>query len=138
MRYRVSDLPTRGTGAFTPIPKRTPMASSYGLVKITAALGLEPVPVTPVPFDGLGADSKTQPSNVSPNLILRDTYVAHADNMGPSADAGIGMSMRRHNPLPVPAASWIPVAPDTFRAARFGGRRAMSWPRAFQRWGTQS
>lgn len=140
MRYRVDDLPISGTRAFTPLPSTNPVASSYGLVKVTSSLGLEPVPSPSAAKDlpSPSSDRRTQPSFVAPDVILRSTYIAHADNMGPCADARIGMAMRRNNPIPVPAKGWIPVPPSALRSKRFAGRQAMSWPRAFQRWGTQS
>jgi hypothetical protein len=140
MRYRVSDLPRNGMAAFTPIPPPTSVASSYGLVKVTGAMGLLPVPVVSAAetLPPISKVRQTQGSFVAPNVILPDQYVAHADNMGPCADAGIGMAIRRNNPVPVPAKGWIPVPPNALRGRRFAGRQAMSWPRAFQRWGTQS
>lgn len=140
MRYRVLDLPSKGVGAFTPIPTTNPPASSFGLVKVSAAMGLDAIPVQPYSKElpPMSWQNQTKPSYCAPDAILPDQYVAHADNMGPCADAGIGMSMRRHNPLPVPALSWIAVSPNALRNKRYGGRFAIPWPRAFQRWGNQS
>jgi hypothetical protein len=139
MRYRVLDLPPKGTGAFCPVPTTNPVASSYGLVKRTAALGLLPVPIGArgwVP--PISLDPKTQGSHCAPDIILPDQYIAYADNMGPSKDAGFGMAARRHNPLPVPSRQGILVPQVSFAPKRVGGRVSMAWPRAFQRFPTRT
>lgn len=136
MRYRVLDLPTVGLGAFTPTASTNPVASSFGLVKRTALLGLTPIP-TPAPTrvwaPPISADPTTQPSNCSPDAILRDVYVAYADNMGPVADAGIGMAIRRRAPLPVPAVNVMRAVTQSMGGPHIGGRTQAVWPRAFQR-----
>jgi hypothetical protein len=138
MRYRVLDLPTKGRAAFTPVPPQTAMASSYGLVRVSAAMGLLPVPVTsPSKSAPWLAVAGAQPSDVSPDVIAPDQYVPYATNMGPAADAGFGMATRRLNPLPVPALSGIYTPNVAFRVpAKIGGRWAMRWPGAFQRFPT--
>lgn len=137
MRYRVNDLPIKGRGAFTPTPTTNPAASSFGLVRVSAALGLAGVPSPTATHDlpPTSFDPRTQPGNCAPDVIFRDTYVAYADNMGPQADAGIGMAMRRMNPMPVPAVSGILTPNVAFRPRRAGGRKAMNWPRSFQNFG---
>jgi len=136
MRYRVLDLPTVGLGAFTPTSTTNPVASSFGLVKRSGAMGLVPVS-TPAPTrtwaPPISFDPKTQPSNCAPDAILPDQYVAYADNMGPVADAGVGMAIRRRNPLPVPAVNVIRAATSAMSGPRLGARTQAVWPRAFQR-----
>src|SRR5438445_6043920 len=111
MRYRVLDLPIKGLGAFTPLPGRNPIASSWALVRTTAQLGRLPISSPhPAATPDISFDPKTTPSNVAPDVITRDCYITYADNMGPSADAGFGMATRRLTPLPVPALSWIATA----------------------------
>lgn len=137
IRYRCQDLPTVGHGAFTPIATTNAPASSYGLVKITALLGLKPIPSPkPTAVPPISAIDQTQSSYVAPDYILRDQYVAYADNMGPAADAGIGMARRRLTPIPVPALSWINTALNAMAGSKIGGRGVTAWPRAFQRWPT--
>lgn len=137
MRYRVLDLPTKGMGAFTPIPTTNPVASSQGLVVLTGAPGTEPQPAagpTRVWAPPISADRATQPSNCAPDVWLYDKYIAKADNMGPAADAGIGMAKRRHNPLPVPAINYARIPGKAFQQpTKIAGRGTMAWPRAFQR-----
>ncbi len=133
IRYRVYDLPMNGVGAFCPIPAITPQASSHGVVKVTAALGRNPVPVDPPWGAEQVNDPRSQPSNNAPNIILYDTYIAYANGMGPVMDAGLGMATRRLCPLPVPARSWRLAVRPVFHRAIIGGRQAMPWPRAFQR-----
>lgn len=140
-RYRVNDLPLVGASAFTPLPTTNPIASSYGLVNVNAWLGTRPIPVpaptrvwAPTPNNA----SQVQGSNVAPDYILPTHYVAYADNMGPSADAGIGMSIRRRNPLPVPAVMIQRTANPAMMMRKVGGRVAMAWPRAFQRFPTSN
>ena len=135
MKYRVLDLPPKGVGAFTPTATTNPIASSWGLVQVTGSPALpvdSPSPETDwLPSDH-GGLSKWQASNVAPNMIAPDIYVAHADNMGP--DQHFGMALRRHTPLPVPAVSWISSAKRAMYRFRMGGRAVADNPRAFQRY----
>ena len=139
MRYRVSDLPVRGVGAFMPLPTLGPAASSYGLVKRTGAPGNNPVP-SPRPgflpsLTKQGGVNSAQPGLAgSPDVFLPSVYVAYADNMGPSADAGLGMAARRANfiPMPTSTANRLPNLTGVHQS-RLGGRRQIGWPRAFQR-----
>jgi hypothetical protein len=136
MRYRVLDLPARGLGAFTPTMPTNPIASSWGLVKVTGAPGTEPQPATGptrVWAPPISADKATQGSNVAPDMWLYDKYVAYANNMGPAADAGVGMAERRLTPLPVPAVNYVRVPGQALRTPKIAGRASMAWPRAFQR-----
>lgn len=139
MRYRVLDLPAKGAGAFMPTPSTNAPASSWGLVHVHGSPGTEPVP-SPAPQRSFlpnltrrgGVDS-AQGSMVAPDVILPSVYVAEVDNMGPAADAGVGMATRRLNPLPVPALSYRRVPKVAQNTPRYGGRSTMVWPRAFQR-----
>ena len=140
--YRVLDVPPKGAGAFCPIPARVYLASSAGLAKVSAQMGLVPIPC-PHPAWGptltgvrRPGDQSANDSDRAPDFILDDGYVAYADNMGPAAPAGaahIGMAARRLNPLPIravdPGRRPVPVAMQ-FPA----GARPLPWPRAFQRW----
>lgn len=137
MRYRVLDLPVRGMGAFTPLPSTNPVASSQGEVKLLGAPGTQPQPTVaptrswapPTSFD-----KNTQPSNVAPDVWLYDQYTPLATNMGPAADAGIGMASRRLCPLPVPALNYARIPGKAFQQpTKIAGRGTMAWPRAFQR-----
>lgn len=136
MRYRVLDLPAKGVGAFTPLPTTNPVASSQGLVHIAGSPGTLPVPVLSpreqwgAPF--LSVDPATQPSNVSPNVIAPSIYIPSVMNMGPSQH--FGMALRRFNPVPIPALSWISAAKRAMRSRRIGGRSVVDNPRAFQRY----
>lgn len=137
IRYRVLDLPTVGTGAFTPIAAHDPLSSSWGLVHRYGAPGNLAVAVdNPHRYlPNLTADDpRVSPSNVSPDVIRPSLYVASARNMGPQADAGIGMRTRRHTPLPIPALSWVLSARNAMRRPKIGGREVQDNPRAFQRW----
>jgi len=141
IRYRVLDLPMQGAGAFTPLATTNPPASSYGLVKISGSPGTLSMPC-PAPqkiwCPPISAQAETQSSMVSPDVILWDKYIPYANNMGPAKDAGIGMALRRHCPLPIPARTWT-LAPRTAMIMRkAGGRMAMAWPRAFQRFPTMT
>lgn len=140
MRYRVLDLPVQGVGAFTPLSATNPIASSWGLVKVTADLGASNPQSAPspakswMPVPGNPGLAHLQDSNNSPDVTTRSMYVTYPNNMGPMADAGIGMATRRRNPIPVPAVSWIRSARKAMPAPKIGGRRVPAWPRAFQRW----
>lgn len=137
MRYRVLDLPTKGTGAFTPIPTTNPPASSYGLTSATlrgypGTLAIsEPKPAAVPP---ISAVRETQSSFVSPDVGFWDKYIPSAKYMGPSEH--VGMAKRRLTPIPVPAVSWINTALNAMTGNKIGGRSVTAWPRAFQRWPT--
>lgn len=137
IRYRVLDLPPGGAGAFTPLPARNPVASSYGLVHVAGAPGTQPVP-SPRPaatpsLTVVGGINSAQGSSVAPDWILPAIYVASAANMGPAGEANIGMARRRRNELPVraidPGRQPVPV----WQRYPTGGRPLPN-PRAFQRW----
>jgi hypothetical protein len=135
IRYRVLDLPVQGVGAFTPLPSTNPVASSWGLVKLSGSPGTMPIPrpkrnsLIPI-----SADPKTQSTNCAPDVGFPDIYIPYADNMGPSQH--FGMAARRQTPIPVPAVSWINAAMNAMSGNKIGGRVAAAWPRAFQRWPT--
>lgn len=140
MRYRVLDLPVIGTGAFTPTMATNPVASSFGLVQVSGSPGTEPIPVpapTRVWAPPISFDPKTQPSNCSPDVFFPDLYRPSAANMGPSADAGVGMFRRRLNEMPVPAVNIVRSGVPNWHQQPVGGRKVTAWPRAFQRWGTR-
>jgi hypothetical protein len=132
--YRVHDLPVKGAGAFLPLTFPTPQASSYGLVRVSGSPGTLPQPApAPEAVPPISMQRETQSSKVSPNYLLWDKYIPYADNMGPAKDACIGMALRRHTPLPVPARTWTLAPAPAMITRKTGGRTAMSWPRAFQR-----
>lgn len=137
MRYRVNDLPARGLGAFTPIPTTSPAASSGGLQRVIGAPGNvaveAPDPAALPSLTVRGGVNSAQGSAVSPDVIFPSIYVASADNMGPEADAGIGMWRRRFCELPMPAINPGRVPVVAMQAPKVAGRSAIAWPRAFQR-----
>lgn len=138
MRYRVSDLPGNGTGAFAPIPSTNPPASSYGLTHIAGSPGTDPVPAPAPQRDYLPSLTKTggrdsaQSSEVVPDYILPAVYVASAKNMGPGVH--VNMRRRRFTELPVPAVDPLRVPQVAQSSRKTGGRTVQAWPRAFQRW----
>lgn len=135
MRYRVSDLPKVGLGAFTPIPTTTPAASSQGLVGVLGCPGTQPVdsprPEAVPSLTVQGGKNSAQSSAVSPDVIFPSIYVASVANMGPSS--WVGMWRRRFTELPMPARNPGRIPVVAFQAPRVGGRNSMAWPRAFQR-----
>jgi hypothetical protein len=137
MRYRVNDLPARGLGAFTPFMATTPAASSQGLLRVIGAPGTDPVEAPdPAALPSLTAQNgvnSAQGSNVTPDVIFPAIYVAAADNCGPEADLGIGMWRRRFAEMPMPAIAAGRVPTNAFQPPKVAGRRALAWPRAFQR-----
>lgn len=140
-RYRVLYLPVKGAGAFAPIPATNPAASSWGLVHVTGAPGTIPV-ASPKPaalpdLTAAGAPNTAQGSDVAPNVIAPAIYVASVANMGPEADTGLGLAVRRRNPLPVPAVDPTRIPVVAMSAPRVGGRGALPWPRSFQRYPNQ-
>lgn len=139
MRYRVSDLPVRGVGAFMPLPTLGPAASSRGLTVVSGSPGTTPMP-SPRPgflpsLTKQGGVNSAQPGACSPDVFTPSVYVVYANNQGPSADAGLGMSRRRANEMPIPSRTPTALANNSGVAqpARLGGRAQIPWPRAFQR-----
>jgi hypothetical protein len=140
MRYRTSDLPPVGVGAFMPVPSTTPAASSYGLVEVYGAPGTLEVPAPSPQHRGYlpsltrsdGVNS-AQGSMVAPDVILPAIYIPSAKNMGPEAGTGFGMSRRRYCELPVPAVNPQRIPEVAMTVTPIAGRKAIAWPRAFQR-----
>lgn len=143
MRYTVLDVPPSKVGAFAPLPAGNPVGSSYGLVAVYGAPGTLPVDA-PNPDRSLptvsarhGIDS-ARPSDVAPDVFFPILYVALADNQGPAADAGIGMWRRRFNELPIPARNPTRIPTSDSLVTKKGGRLTQAWPRAFQRFPTDT
>ena len=143
MRYRVLDLPAGKVAAFTPLPTRAPVPSSYGLVRIVGAPGTFPVDA-PNPTESLPTISaqhgvnSARPGDVSPDVFFPPLYIALADNQGPADDAGLGMRRRRLAELPVPARRFTRIPQSDSLVVAKGGRTAQPWPRAFQRFPTNA
>lgn len=142
MRYRVNDLPVKGVGAFTPLLATTPAASSQGELIVEGAPGTDlvdaPDPAALPSLTARGGVNSAQGSKVTPDAIFPAIYVARTANLGPAADAGIGMWRRRHNELPMPALTPFATPAVAQTAPRVGGRLSMPWPRAFQRFPARS
>ena len=140
IRYSVDDVPPVGAGAFVPIPAAGRLASSWGVIEVT---GFPGTLATPAPATHVTASGTNQPppntargSDVSPDVRFSSIYIAHVENLGPGGEAiGLGMTRRRLAELPMPAANplRLPDMSGTYQAGKLGGRRAMIWPRAFQR-----
>jgi hypothetical protein len=140
MRYRTDDLPPAGVGAFMPIPASDPVASSWGLVHVVGAPGTMAIDVPDPdesipPVSARGGINSARPSDASPDVIFPSVYYTRIANLGPEAGIGLGLTKRRFNELPVPAVNptRIPIVAGTYKPAKLGGRLAMLWPRAFQR-----
>lgn len=139
MRYRTSDLPAAGVGAFMPLPTLGPAASSWGKVVRAGMPGTTPMP-SPTPgwlpsLTARGGVNSAQGHSVSPDVFAPSVYVAYANGQGPTDDAGLGMARRRLNELPVPAQNPLrnPNVSGVYQPARIGGRAQVPWPRVFQR-----
>lgn len=143
IRYRADNLPARGVGAFAPIPAISPNASSWGLVDTHGFPGNLPIDC-PDPDESLPSltaqphgVNTARPSDVTPDYILPVIYFTRIFRaFGPGGTTiGLGMTARRFNEMPVPAGDWtrIPITSGTYQPAKIGGRIAMNWPRAFQR-----
>jgi hypothetical protein len=139
IRYRTLDLPPVGASAFTPVPAKNPVASSYGLVIVSGAPGTMQVasPDSAAMPDSLtvqqGPNVSAMSHTVTPDYIFPSVYIASARHMGPAEDTGIGMTLRRLCPLPMPAVD--PGRHPVPVMMQFPvGANPLPWPRAFQRW----
>lgn len=131
--YRVNDLPIKGASAFTPLPPRNPIASSWGLVRVRSSVGTTFYHTSSPTRQYLPPNSASllsQDSNCAPDLKSDNSYTTTAENMGPPVPTRI------HNDLPVPATAWINSPRKAMIGRKMGTRVAMPWPRAFQRWPT--
>lgn len=139
--YAVDDLPVRGAGAFLPAPPGVVVkaeVSSWGLVHVYGAPGTLPVPAPRNPWartsNPVDYEPRTQTSNVVPDEWLPCIYVPSMANMGPQAGC-LGIRVRHHEDMPVPAVNIKSYATPAFRpATKLGGRKVTPAPRAFQRW----
>ena len=132
-RYiRTEQAPIMGPGAFSPLPAIIPSASSGGVVRTEGHPGNLAIAL-PHPGVGVnvGQDPRTNPSNVAPDLIYPDIYVAHADNMAPPVPISL-----EANVMPMPTPDPVRVPRQSTHKARLGGRTATSWPRKLVRWPT--
>lgn len=148
--YVVPDLPTVGAEAFTPQPPpiATPAAlSSWGLVGVTGAPGTMAVPSPNPPTTNnvrVSADPLTQPGNVAPTEVARaplpmiwqawkpSIYVPGTRFMGPQEGA-LGIAVRHHEDMPVPALKIQPVALPVQRTPPLTYGRVTPSPRVFPR-----
>lgn len=148
--YVVPDLPTRGAEAFTPAPPpiTTPAElSSWGLVRVDGAPGSLAIPSPNPPTTNNvrpSADARTQPGNVSPGEVTRaplpvpwqawkpSIYVPGTNAMGPQRGA-LGISVRHHEDMPVPALKIQPVALPVQRTPPLTYGRVTPSPRVFPR-----
>lgn len=149
--YVVPDLPTRGAEAFLPQPP--PIAtnyavSSYGLVDVQGAPGTVAMPSPNPPTTHNvrpSADPLTQPGNVGPGEVARaplpgmpwetwapSIYIPGTRDMGPQNGA-LGIAVRHHEDLPVPALKIQPVALPVQRTPPLTYGRVTSSPRVFPR-----
>lgn len=139
MRYWTMDVPPQHPGAYSPIMPMTPIASSHGLVDVQGGtvnvfVGVPGVHTT-------SPDIHTQGSHNVPPYIRPSIYFTRLTN-----HVGHTMPNRIANILPAPALT----APGAFgkiaarqpgiamRRPKIGGRQAIPWPRAFQRFGSTS
>lgn len=148
--YVVPDLPTRGAEAFTPAPPPTVTAfgvSSWGLVQVTGAPGSLVMPSPNPPTTNNvhpSADPRTQPGNVGPGEVTRaplpmpaqawkpSIYAAGTMNMGPQ-QGGLGIAVRHHEDMPVPALKITSVALPVQRTPPLTYGRVTPNPRVFPR-----
>lgn len=139
IRYRTLDLPPVGASAFCPVPTKNPVASSYGLVIVDGSPGTTAIaaPDTQSMPDSLtvrqGPNFAAMSHVNSPDVIFPSIYTASARHMGPAEDTGIGMTLRRLCPLPIPAVDPGRVPVPTMMQFPVGENQ-LPWPRAFQRW----
>ncbi len=127
---RVEGAPYQGFGAFAPLPTTTPAGCSHGVVRTTAQLGTEAIPVSAPDLPPISADPKTKPSNCAPNFFRPVIYVAHADYMAPPVPTEIDNVM----PMPIPNVAYVPQS--STHKQRIGGIAALRWPRALIKWPT--
>jgi len=135
-QYRVLQLPTKGTGAFMPIPARQREANSAGHVQatISGSPGTTPVysPRPPAMDDqGLGG-MYNQPSSCAPDVFYPSIYFYRIVR-------GLkfpGRVLQSDNPLPVPAGAQGRTGVQWQHRVRVGGRTTTASIRPFTQWPT--
>jgi hypothetical protein len=155
IRYTVNDVPAWGTGAFTPVPSTTPLASSGGQQKRYMEQWCDaPDPYLAGYASGPPGDPDQQGSyaNAIPasaqhvaglplafrpvvNGTHKMAYIASNENMGPNGP-NLTMKIFSDNPLPIPASNPGRVAMPAMRTTPKGTVIATAWPRPFLSWPT--
>lgn len=146
--YRTDDVPTWGTGAFTPIPAVTPSASSAGEQRRY----LQQWAPTPDPMvEGYAAtapyDTEYQGSYATKvqglplafmpvvNATRSMAYWTTPENMGPNGP-NTHIKLWSDNPLPVPAGDYGRVGMPAQTQPPWATVIATAWPRPFISWPT--
>jgi len=134
-RWQIRNLqiPTKGAGAFTPMPAPIPTAATNGQNQVVGAPGTLRI-ISPRPTavnDGNFGGPYNQPSSVAPNWTLPTLYVVRMNQT-----LRFPGKFRSDNVLPVPSVriTATPVVPQ--RKHRIGGQRVTRDVRVFPQWPT--
>ena len=159
IRYATNDVPKWGTGAFNPVPKPTPLASTGGeQLRLLQQYDIDPDPnlksYNPGPDetdDSQGSYAQTDPRSTTyvPGLPQAFRPVGNwghqmrywtspqdasgKQTMGPNG-SNTHMKIFSDNPLPVPAQNPGRVAMPAMRTTPKGTPIATAWPRPFITW----
>ena len=135
-QYRGLQLPTKGTGAFMPVPARQRQSNSAGQnqAAIVGSPGTVPV-ASPRPAAmndfGLGG-AMNQPSSCAPDYFYPSKYYYRIVR----AMKFPGRVLQSDNPLPVPAGVQGRTGVQWQHRVRVGGRTTTASVRPFTQWPT--
>ena len=159
IRYVTNDVPAWGTGAFSPVPGPTPLASTGGeQLRLLAQWSVAPDPGVAAYDVGQGSDRQGSYANArlgTPQhvaglpLAFRPVInSAHSmrytttpgdpsgkQTMGPNG-SNTHMKIFSDNPLPIPAQNPSRVAMPAMKVTPKGTPIATAWPRPFIVWPT--
>ncbi len=128
-KYQVNDVKSP---AFTPMPNRSMLGSSHGLIKIygqpgtQAVLAPKPEALRP-PCPGETRPSMGAPDTIYPALYWVKTLVTSPYKVVPR---------RSTHEVPVPARRAYVAPKPLANRSKIGGDTSMAWPSAPQYWGT--
>jgi hypothetical protein len=124
-RYTVNDVQTP---AATPIPTRSALGSSHGLIQIYGRPGTQPVAAHKPEALLPPAQGQIRPSMGAPDVIYPALY--HVNCLDTSPYKVVNRISTHEVPVPAKRAYVIPV--PAARPAKMGGSYSMRWPAAPQ------
>lgn len=131
IKYTVNDV---RSPAFTPMPHRSTLGSSHGLISIFGQPGTRAVPADKPAALRPPCPGETRPSMGAPDVIYPALYWVRTLVTSPYKV----VNRRSTHEVPVPARRAYVTPRPAVKPARMGGNTAQAWPSAPQYWGTNS